>query len=279
MKERAIIFGVSYTGREIYSKTSEVYDVIAFCDSDKCKQGEKVDHIPIISPGDIVKMSYDKIIIGSCMTESIFRQLRDLGVEPSKIMDEFAQKALCHKRKEKLLEVRDNIMHHNVGGNVAEVGVYLGDFACKINEAFPDRILYLFDTFEGFAQEDILIEESRGLLDGAKKEFHSQQSIDFVLSMMPFKEKCIVKKGYFPETAVDVHDTFAFVSLDADLYNPILEGLRFFYPRLEKGGCIFVHDYYSKKFLGVKQAIDEYLQEVNFQFSPLGDNCSIIIHK
>ncbi|MBD3240879.1 MAG: methyltransferase, partial [Chitinivibrionales bacterium] len=35
------------------------------------------------------------------------------------------------------------IREKQIPGSAAEVGVYRGDFACKINEAFPDRTLYL----------------------------------------------------------------------------------------------------------------------------------------
>src|SRR5580700_1001732 len=40
-------------------------------------------------------------------------------------------------------------------GNVAELGVYKGKFARYINQFFPDRSLYLLDTFEGFDNRDI----------------------------------------------------------------------------------------------------------------------------
>ena len=46
-------------------------------------------------------------------------------------------------------EIRDR----KILGSVAEVGVYKGDFAKYINYFFPDRKLYLFDTFEGFPDE------------------------------------------------------------------------------------------------------------------------------
>jgi O-methyltransferase len=42
------------------------------------------------------------------------------------------------------------IKTRNVRGEVAEVGVYQGHFSAILNRAFPDRKLYLFDTFEGF---------------------------------------------------------------------------------------------------------------------------------
>ena len=47
---------------------------------------------------------------------------------------------------------------------------------------------------------------------------------------------CLFKKGYFPESAHGIDEKFAFVSLDLDLYKPTLEGLRFFYPKMIKGG-------------------------------------------
>jgi O-methyltransferase len=47
------------------------------------------------------------------------------------------------------------IYANNIEGNVAELGVFRGDFAKFINISFPDRKLYLFDTFEGFDEKDI----------------------------------------------------------------------------------------------------------------------------
>ena len=54
---------------------------------------------------------------------------------------------------------------------------------------------------------------------------------------------------------------FSFVSLDADLYQPILSRLLYsFYPRLAPGGLIFVHDYGSHNWDGCK-AVDEFLEQ------------------
>ena len=55
-----------------------------------------------------------------------------------------------------------------------------------------------------------------------------------------YRTNTVVIEGYFPETTVGLEDErFAFVSLDTDLYKPIYEGLKFFYPRLNPGGIIF----------------------------------------
>ena len=64
---------------------------------------------------------------------------------------------------------------------------------------------------------------------------------------------------------------FALVSLDPDLYEPTLEGLRFFYPRLAPGGRILIHDYTSCQFEGVKMAVDEYCRAEGLFVVPLMD--------
>ena len=64
---------------------------------------------------------------------------------------------------------------------------------------------------------------------------------------------------------------FALVSLDPDLYEPTLEGLRYFYPRLAPGGRILIHDYTSCQFEGVKMAVDEYCRAHGLFVVPLMD--------
>src|SRR3989338_5554484 len=57
------------------------------------------------------------------------------------------------------------VTNKNIPGSVAELGVYRGDFAKKINEAFPDRKLYLFDTFAGFNTGDVEFDKNKGYSD------------------------------------------------------------------------------------------------------------------
>ena len=168
------------------------------------------------------------------------------------------------------------IYQREVKGNCAEVGVYRGIFASKINEYFPDRKLYLFDTFSGFDEKEVLREKQKGNIKESAD--FKNTSIENVLSIMPHVKNCIIKKGVFPNTANDVDDVFAFVSLDADLYDPIYSGLQYFYPRLSKGGVIFVHDYYNeKRFKGVKEAVDKYCLENNLFFIPLSDSVGTVV--
>jgi O-methyltransferase len=165
--------------------------------------------------------------------------------------------------------VRQEIERRSLTGSVAEVGVYRGDFASQLNLCFPNRKLYLFDTFEGFDTNDVEVERKKGFSTG-EQDF-SDTSVDLVLSKMVNPQQCVVRKGFFPETAKDIDDKFVFVSLDADLYQPIYEGLAYFYPRLEAGGYIFIHDVNNEEYKGARQALEQFCAEQGIGFVPLAD--------
>jgi len=168
------------------------------------------------------------------------------------------------------LELASNeINNKSLEGNVAELGVYKGKFARYINQYFPDRILYLFDTFEGFDVRDVEKEKQKNFSNG-EQDF-SDTSIDAVLKRMPFPKQCKPVKGFFPESTKGIEDKFVFVSLDADLYEPIYHGLQFFYPRLLHGGYIFIHDFNNDGYKGSRQAVEQFCSEQNINFVPLPD--------
>ena len=181
-------------------------------------------------------------------------------------------------RNSSLELVAHEIATRNLKGSVAELGVYQGDFAKIVNEAFPDRKLYLFDTFEGFDEQDISVDKKLAFSSG-RQDF-SQTNIEIILKKMMHPENCVVKRGYFPVSGDDVEDEFVFVSIDTDLFKPIYEGLQFFYPRLVRGGYIFIHDYNNDEYKGAKAAVRQYCEENDLAFFPLTDTCgSAIIAK
>lgn len=170
------------------------------------------------------------------------------------------------------------IKSNQVKGNCAELGVYQGGFAHLINKNFPNKKLYLFDTFQGFDTRDIKKEVEKKFSDG-KQDF-SKTTISLVMAGMTNRKNVIIKKGWFPETTSGVEDTFAFVSIDADLYGPILAGLEYFYPRLEKGGYLMVHDYNNQAYKGAKEAVDEFCEKHSITRIPVCDHSgSVIIAK
>ena len=169
----------------------------------------------------------------------------------------------------------------NVSGNVAEVGVFRGEFAQYINEAFPDKKLYLFDTFDGFNAQEALKEMDNGHATKAFVEAYKQTSIGIVLQKMKNLDKVVIKQGFFPESLDGLEDDFAFVSIDCDFEDSIYECLKYFYPRLNNGGYLFVHDYNSD-LRGVENAVDRYEADNNIILCkvPLCDcNGTLVITK
>jgi len=171
----------------------------------------------------------------------------------------------------------DEVREKKVKGQVAELGVYKGDFTIKLNLLFPDKKLYLFDTFSGFDAKDLNHDSEK--YNTADQDF-SDTNEAYVLSRLKHPDMCIVKKGYFPKTAEGLKETFSFVSIDADLYEPILAGLQFFYPALSKGGYIFIHDFNNSEYLGARDAVMQYCKEEGISFVPIPDiGGSVVISK
>ncbi len=170
--------------------------------------------------------------------------------------------------------------NRNEKGASAELGVFRGDFAQLINLIFPHNTLYLFDTFEGFEEKE-LAKEQTGIMQDAGRDIFKNTTEDIVLDKMPFPEKVVIKKGFFPASLEGLEDKFSFVSLDCDWEESIFQGLLYFYPRLINGGYIMIHDY--NNFLGsAKIAVNRYEEHIGHNLSkfPLCDNQgSLIITK
>jgi len=170
------------------------------------------------------------------------------------------------------------IEKHNLKGNVAELGVYKGDFARLINQVFPNRMIYLFDTFNGFDKRDVDF-DNNNLFSNGYQNF-SDTSEFRVLEKMKYKEKCVIKKGFFPDSALGLEEDFVFVSIDVDLFKPMLAGLEYFYDRLVKGGYIFVHDFNNSEYKGVRKAVELFCVTRQINYFPLSDGMgSAIIMK
>jgi len=168
------------------------------------------------------------------------------------------------------------IYRNKIEGAVAEVGVYQGEFAALIHHYFNDRVLYLFDTFEGFDRRDAALDKEKHY-SPAMWDF-SDTSPELVLSKMKDKSKVQIKKGYFPASAKGCEEErFCFVSLDADLYEPTYAGLCWFYPRLVDGGYIMVHDYESHGYKGVREAVDAFARTTSISYIVLPDMAGSLI--
>lgn len=244
--------------------------------------GGTIDNVSILGNVEACKgLEYDEILICSLPGLNIIReQLLQAGIPSEKISSGFIDTQV--NARINFIQDWVSIYHDYYSENAccAEGGVFQGEFAKEINKYFPKQRLYLFDTFEGFDEKDIEFEEKEEY-SALGKNHLSITSEAMVLEKLPHKENAIIRKGYFPETAKGLEEEkFVFVNLDFDLYKPILEGLRFFYPRLVNGGCMLVHDYFNPGYKGVAEAVLAFEKENGMLIKfPIGDHCSIGIIK
>jgi O-methyltransferase len=143
----------------------------------------------------------------------------------------------------------------SIVGDVAELGVYKGNTAFFFRRVSPGRRLHLFDTFSGFScQDSAEYAEGGAFADVSMKEIRKR-----------FGSEAFIYKGYFPDTAeaIPPGTKFAMVHIDMDLDKPIAAALKFFYPRVEPGGAIIVHDYNNTASWdrGAKKAVDAFLAD------------------
>lgn len=173
-----------------------------------------------------------------------------------------------------LQQMIEQTLKKNLKADFAECGCWRGHSSFLISTLIRKHGLgnrfHIFDSFEGglsgksshdrnerFSQseKDIQIE---------KEIFSSTETyVQNVLADFDFVK---TYKGWIPDRFADVKDrTFSFVHLDVDLYQPTLDSLEFFFPRLIKGGCVVVDDYGSTQFPGAKTAVDNFLLQKDFE--------------
>lgn len=274
---KALIFGAGQTGEQVYTNIKDRYNIIGFLDGNIEKHGLSIMGVPILGGVEMLPLlEYDKIFIGTMFWKNVWDSLVDVGVKENKIVVELPDDITSPVRN-LWLKCYANL-HKDEKYSVAEGGVYRGSFAAVINQCFPNSKLYLFDTFSGFDERDVALERAKCYSEAEPHAFDNT-SIELVMSKMVYADKVEIHQGFFPESACGIEDKFMFVNLDFDLYQPILEGLRFFYPKMVKGSVILIHDYYHTGLMGVKEAIKQYEREIGVKIVkiPIGDNQSIAL--
>lgn len=240
---------------------------------------------------DIVDFEYMKenILQGNVMVllvsdnPTIYRELRlktEKEIQQDKIIDCFEENPLVYGKEPRIVALAlaaKQIYYNQVEGCVAEAGVYQGEFAQYINVLFPDRRLYLFDTFHGFDRGQVDdVEDNLSQTTNWIEEL-KDTTIDTVVKKMPYKDQIIIKQGIFPKITEGINEKFAFVNLDMDLYKPTYEGLLFFWERMSPGGYIFIHDF--DNWDGIRAAVIRFCKEQKISYVCLNDRVTVCIAK
>lgn len=276
--KKGVVFGAGGTGRHVFEMSRDSVEILCFVDSDETKWGRVIEGKEIRNPNVLKSLDIDIVLLGTLMgLDEVPEQLKAIGIPPEKLDRSYVELSV----KSRILFLQrfaERVYKEDISGSAAEAGVYRGEFARHINRCFPDRKCYLFDTFEGFTEYDI----SREQEDSLTFANHLKNvNVEDTLAKMPNRENIIVKIGRFPETAKGIDDTFVFVNLDMDLYEPTIGGLRFFYPRMADGGVILVHDYFNKVYPNIEKSVDDFERELGRRLYkvPVGDDITMAIMK
>ena len=290
------VWGTGCGASELLEQGLSLQEISAFVDS--FPSGETFLDKPVILPGQLDVSDCDLLIVTTRHASAVEETCTKLGIPAEKILYLKNNTTLVDKNdqcnsKELLpdgflsnlfpvqrviptpVQLKDSILPQRdlsndyvrlamlellcrrlaeVPGAAAELGVYKGFFARCINMLLPDRKLYLFDSFAGFSEDAC-----------ASKSFqaaHENTAVEKVLAIMPHPKQVIVKPGFFPASLDGLEERFCLVSLDVDFEQTTLEGLRYFWPRLQSGGYLMLHDWGSPKLPGVMKAVRKYESEI-----------------
>jgi len=169
-----------------------------------------------------------------------------------------------------LQELVHYVLRQKLNGDFVECGVWKGHSAYMISSILSENEFtgkfHIFDSFEGGLSGKVDKDKNlRYELSGERiqKEvdmFHSTENQ--VKSCLKSFQFIHLYKGWIPSRFNEVEDKqFSFVHIDVDLYEPTLDSLNFFYPKLVKDGVIVCDDYGLTQFPGAKKAVDEFLEK------------------
>lgn len=276
---KTALFGAGQVGAMALRLLGE--RVCCVADNSREKRGTTLLGVPVVSPEESLEYAPERFCL--CVTDAaraaeMREQLRALGYA-GEIIDARALR-LFDARDATALLLAEQINALGLEGDTAELGVYKGSFAELMARAFPGRRLHLFDTFEGFAPEDVAVERREGLSRAREGDF-SGSSVEAVRARLERPELAVFHVGRFPESFAGCESArFVFVSLDADLYAPTAAALPIFYDRIVPGGVILLHDVNGSQYPGAGRALAEFCSERRLLPIPLCDlHASAILRK
>lgn len=146
-------------------------------------------------------------------------------------------------------------------GDIADLGAWRGGISLIMRRLAPDKQLFVFDTWKGTPYSDPLCHHKQGEWASPLEDCIKLVGDDLYTWYMP---------GTFPNTSAGLdHNYFCFVYVDMDTEQATRDAIEFFWPRLVRGGKLFVDDYDWEPCAGVKKAVDE-------MFPP--EECNKYIH-
>jgi hypothetical protein len=167
----------------------------------------------------------------------------------------------------------------NKPGDFVECGVNTGAYARAVVEytdfSSLNKFFYLFDTFEGFPEDQITDEERNKGLSYYGGDHYKFVYDQVVQTFAPFPVKII--KGKVPETLQKCKTkSICFLSIDMNAVYPEIESIQFFWDKIVSGGVVVLDDYGFPLHVHQKHAFDTFAEEKGIEILSLPTGQGII---
>jgi len=163
----------------------------------------------------------------------------------------------------------DYILDNNIEGDIVEIGVFKGgsilSMMLRLEEKnVLNRIIHLYDTFEGMTQStefDIDLNNVKAntaidmylcKCDLETVKNNIKNNSNYPSNLIYYHVGDILKTNFIPEK-------ISLLRLDTDWYESTKFELDYFYDKVTSGGVIIIDDY--GHWQGCKKAVDEFLEK------------------
>lgn len=157
-------------------------------------------------------------------------------------------------------------------GSIIECGsTYCGTsiiMAKHLRSIHVSKIIYAYDSFEGFDPTELAKERKAGLTEESEKafKFTSYEYVTRKIKSLGFEGMVVPVKGFFEQTLPNTKGKFCFSLIDCDLRDSIVYCAERIWPNLVSGGRIVIDDYtcqdYKVAKLGVDFFVNKYGDEI-----------------
>ena len=182
----------------------------------------------------------------------------------------------CVHSEHEILEVATAVLQTpaQVEGVLVEAGCYKGGSTAKFSllAKLAGRRLVAFDSFEGLPENQESNQRSifgdvpnfnRGLYRGGLEEVTEN------IRRFGDLDSCLLVKGWFEKTLPHFRESVVAAFLDVDLASSTKTCLRFLFPRLQPGRCIFSQDGHLPLVIGVLEDDEFWEREVGWPRPPM----------
>lgn len=194
----------------------------------------------------------------------------------------YAEKIAYSNRETLLFTLEMAKFYKDHQGVFCECGVAAGAQIIMMRQGAPDKLIHVFDSFQGIPKPSNRDDQIPGIrmlnkVEQSKLPNPGEQPLETTgvtaVTRQSFEthmkesgagiENLVIHEGWFEETipTAEIGD-IAILRLDGDLYNSTFVCLKYLFPKLIKGGVLILDDYQLK---GCYDACEEYFTFINYQ--------------